>query len=105
LNITRLRVEEGFFDGLDLSFESGLNVIIGGRGVGKTSIIELVRFALGVSGSYAHAISVLQSGQVTVDLDINGYSFSVARSAADLQPRSAYQFPPPLFILKKKLNL
>ncbi len=42
--IKRLRVEEGFFNLLDLSFSEGLNVLVGGRGVGKTSVIELLRF-------------------------------------------------------------
>jgi len=97
-------VEEGFFDGLDLTFEPGLNVVIGGRGVGKTSIIELIRFALGVPGPSSHAISVLQSGQVTVDLDIDGFLFSVARSATDSQPRSSYQFPPPIVYSQKEIE-
>jgi len=41
--IERIQVEEGFLDGLDLTFVAGLNVVIGPRGSGKTSIIELGR--------------------------------------------------------------
>ena len=45
--IERVQVEEGFLDGLDLRFTKGLNVLIGPRGSGKTSVIELIRFCLG----------------------------------------------------------
>ena len=37
--IRRMQVEGGFLDGLDLRFDPGLNVLIGGRGTGKSSII------------------------------------------------------------------
>ena len=45
--LSRVQIEEGFLDGLDLPFQPGLNVIIGARGTGKTSLIELVRYCLG----------------------------------------------------------
>ena len=45
--IERVQVDEGFLDGLDLELVPGLNVIIGARGTGKTSLLELIRFALG----------------------------------------------------------
>ena len=44
--IIRLQVEGGFLDGLDLPIAPGMTVIIGGRGTGKTSLIELIRFCL-----------------------------------------------------------
>ncbi|MCY4136859.1 MAG: AAA family ATPase, partial [Rhodobacteraceae bacterium] len=67
MRIERVQIEEGFLDGLDVSFALGLNVIIGERGTGKTSLIELVRFCLGVQGytsesakrSLDHALSIL----------------------------------------------
>jgi recombinational DNA repair ATPase RecF len=67
--LRRLQVEEGFLDGVDISFAPGLNVIIGPRGAGKTSVIELVRYALGVRGytdeadrtALEHARSVLRN--------------------------------------------
>lgn len=49
--IRRMQVEGGFLDGLDLRFEAGLNVLIGGRGTGKSSIIELIRYCLDVRGN------------------------------------------------------
>ncbi|MDC4713525.1 AAA family ATPase, partial [Acinetobacter baumannii] len=45
--IRSLKVEEGFFNDLEIKFSSGLNVLVGGRGVGKTTAIELLRFGLG----------------------------------------------------------
>ena len=50
MHIERVQIEEGFLDGLDVSFSRGLNVVIGERGTGKTSLIELVRFCFGVDG-------------------------------------------------------
>ena len=44
--LKRLRVYGGFLDRLDLHFDDGLNCIIGGRGSGKTTVLELLRFAL-----------------------------------------------------------
>ena len=72
MRIERVQIEEGFLDGIDVSFAPGLNVIIGERGTGKTSLIEVVRFCLGVQGyttdsakrSLDHALSILSSGQV-----------------------------------------
>lgn len=36
----------GFLDGVHLEFDTGLNCIIGARGTGKTTILELVRYVL-----------------------------------------------------------
>ena len=74
--IDRLIVEGGFLDGLDLSFVPGLNVIIGGRGTGKTSVIELTRFVLDVENftessrkrSLKYTLAVLEDGRATVVL-------------------------------------
>lgn len=38
--------EGGFLDGVELELSEGLNCIIGGRGAGKTTVLELVRYAL-----------------------------------------------------------
>lgn len=39
---------EQFLKGLKVRFNEGLNVLIGGRGAGKSALIECVRYALGV---------------------------------------------------------
>lgn len=40
--------EGGFLDGVGLHLNEGLNVLIGGRGSGKSTILESVRFVLGL---------------------------------------------------------
>jgi ABC-type lipoprotein export system ATPase subunit len=44
--IRRLQITGGFLDALDIEFLDGLNCIIGPRGAGKTTVIELTRFAI-----------------------------------------------------------
>jgi DNA repair ATPase RecN len=46
--ILSLTVDGGFLDGTRLEFADGLNCIIGGRGTGKTTVIEFVRYILGM---------------------------------------------------------
>lgn len=88
--IRRMQVEGGFLDGLDLRFESGLNVLIGGRGTGKSSVIELIRYCLDVRGSSdegdakharEQALSVLQDGQVTLTIEDDGNDLVISRSS------------------------
>ena len=38
----------GLLDGQSLRLNSGLNVLVGGRGAGKSTLIESIRFALGI---------------------------------------------------------
>lgn len=110
--IRNLKVEEGFFNGLDLSFTSGLNVLVGGRGVGKTSIIELLRFALASGNlsthhneSSAHAISILQSsGRVSIELEHEGRIINVSRSAMDNAPIYSEPFISPVVFSQKEIE-
>lgn len=112
LFVKNLKVEEGFFNNLDLSFTPGLNVLIGGRGVGKTSIIELLRFGLGsgnlsniTSDSSGHAISILQSsGRVSIELEHEGRIINVSRSAMDNHPVSSEPFVPPIVFSQKEIE-
>ncbi len=41
-----LEVVGGFLDGMRLDFSDGLNCLIGGRGTGKTTVLEFIRYAL-----------------------------------------------------------
>lgn len=99
--VQRIQVEEGFLDGLDVHLLPGLNVLIGGRGTGKTSLIELLRYCLGAPAfttdarerAHQHAISVLQGGKVTVTLSDGEDMVVVTRAAADSTPRSAGPVP------------
>lgn len=44
--IVSVEVDGGFLDGLRAYISDGLNCIVGGRGNGKTTVIELIRYAL-----------------------------------------------------------
>ena len=41
-----IRVSGGFLDGMSFDFSENMNCIIGARGAGKTSLVELLRFCL-----------------------------------------------------------
>ncbi|RSQ17224.1 hypothetical protein EA713_08540 [Acinetobacter baumannii] len=93
--IRSLKVEEGFFNDLEIKFSSGLNVLVGGRGVGKTTAIELLRFGLGaisLTGNQLNndsiAMSILKStGRVNIEVELEeGRSIIVSRSAQDQYP-------------------
>ncbi len=44
--IKSLEVKGGFLDGVKIDFADNLNCLIGGRGTGKTTVIEFIRYAL-----------------------------------------------------------
>lgn len=46
--VLRLRITGGFLGGTELEFADGLNCLIGGRGTGKTTALEFLRFGLGL---------------------------------------------------------
>ncbi|MPW11071.1 AAA family ATPase [Paraburkholderia sp. CNPSo 3155] len=110
--IERVQVEEGFLGGLDVQFSPGLNVVIGARGTGKTSLIELIRFCLDVPGntnevtrrSKEHALSILGPGQVTVTLVSGGQRTVVSRTASDALPRSTGSFAKPIVFSQTEIE-
>jgi len=114
LKILSLRVEEGFFNNLSIDFSTGLNVLVGGRGVGKTSVIELLRFGLGASNlagkgelmASHHALSILQStGRVTIDIELeDGHVITVSRSAQDSHPTNSSSYIPPIIFSQKEIE-
>jgi hypothetical protein len=46
--VLSLRVTGGFLAGAEMEFADGLNCLIGGRGAGKTTALEFLRFGLGL---------------------------------------------------------
>jgi ABC-type dipeptide/oligopeptide/nickel transport system ATPase component len=91
LIIERVRIEEGFLDGLDIDLRPGLNTLIGARGAGKTSLIELIRFCLDVPSftsrsaiaAERHARAVLDTGRVTVTVQTPSGAMEVSRTVHD----------------------
>lgn len=112
MHISRVQVEEGFLNGLDLELPSGLIAIIGERGTGKTSLIELIRFALGAKNytketgeeSYSHAQSVLQGGEVVITLGDFPEAIQAVRSANEKSVRSSTRFVPPIIFSQKEVE-
>lgn len=45
--ITVMKVDGGYLNGLEIHFNDNLNCIIGGKGTGKSTILEAIRYALG----------------------------------------------------------
>ncbi len=89
--ILSVTVKGGFLDRLHLKFSDGLNCLIGGRGAGKTSVLELIGWALGHvpandktqrSKATAKLIqSNLGGGQIELEIGTqNGISYRVQRS-------------------------
>lgn len=75
LRIAAVSWDGGFLHGVTLRFNEGLNVLIGGRGSGKSTVLESIRFALGLRpvtrrGLDQHAQAITQvlgtAGKVTV---------------------------------------
>lgn len=110
--IERVQIEEGFLDGLDITLVPGLNVVIGARGTGKTSLIELIKFCLDVSGhtpetskrSQDHALSVLGSGQVTVTISDGSRQVTVSRTGSDRAPRASGSYVAPLVFSQTEIE-
>lgn len=112
MDIERLQVEGGFLDGLDLRFSNGLNVIIGARGTGKTSVIELIRYAFAARNHTAeaknrsldHARAVLDGGEVTVILGDLIDDVTISRTADEDQPRSTARYIPPIVLSQTEVE-
>lgn len=69
--IFSIELSQGFLEGQQCKFHSGLNSIIGGAGVGKSLIVEFLRFALD-QPSPVEAISQDMEGKLSLRLGIGG---------------------------------
>ncbi|WP_165187197.1 AAA family ATPase [Caulobacter soli] len=112
MNIERLQIEGGFLDGFDVKFASGLNVLIGARGTGKTSVIELLRFALAARNhtteagqrSAEHARAVLGDGEVTVQVGDILDTIIVSRAGGDAEPQANGKYEKPLIFSQTEIE-
>jgi hypothetical protein len=90
--IEAVRVEGGFLSGLDLELNPNLNCVIGGRGTGKSTLLELIRYAFDVepktkvNARQAEGIleNTFQPGsRITVRLRLgDGSTYRVERTAS-----------------------
>ena len=69
--IVRLDISGGFLDGVSVGFHSGLSSIVGGKGVGKSLIIEFLRLALGDTSSI-DAMAADHKGKIASQLGTEG---------------------------------
>jgi energy-coupling factor transporter ATP-binding protein EcfA2 len=93
--VLTLKVTGGFLSGVQLEFVDGLNCLIGGRGAGKTTALEFLRFGLGlmpdpkVNMARFRAIDALVkanlgSGRLAIDLRTKtDMKYTAGRSAHD----------------------
>lgn len=110
--IEALRIEGGILDGFDQQFDPKLNVLIGGRGTGKSSVIELLRFCLGASSydepgeqeAAEHALGVLGDGRVTVTLTDGKQRIEVSRTAQDIEPEASDEFDSPFVFSQSEIE-
>lgn len=90
--ICRLAVQGGFLDGLEVCFQSGLNCIVGPRGTGKSSILNLIRFAVGDWTAQPRDFirqvgEILDDGQVELDIITEFDNFRCIRRKIGRYPR------------------
>lgn len=88
-----VRVTGGFLDGTVLQFSEGLNCLIGARGTGKTTVLELVRYALDALPAAADSerqrierLVEANLGDGTIELAIEtheGLSYKVMRACGE----------------------
>jgi len=94
--LRHIRVIGGFLDGVQLDLTDGLNCLIGARGTGKTTVLELVRYALDLvpdpqidPETCRRVESVVQhnlgpSGRVELVYQTqNGLSYTISRGAGE----------------------
>lgn len=89
--IQRIRIEGGFMDGIDLELNPNLNCVIGGRGTGKSTLLELIRYAFAVPSKTEtndkQAQSLIKStfpsgSKITIDFSAGGTNYRLERQAA-----------------------
>lgn len=110
--IEALQIEGGVLDGFVQHFDKRLNVLIGGRGTGKSSVIQLLRYCLGATSyteqgqkeAMQHALGVLGDGEVTVTLTDGKQRFEVSRTAQDTKPRAGEDFDAPLVFSQSEIE-
>ena len=89
--IRSVAITGGFLDGIEFDFANGLNCVIGARGAGKTTVVELIRFALDLlpNGPERKRIESLvkqnlAGGRVHVTIETkDGLSYIVSRTPGE----------------------
>ena len=61
--IRSLEVTGGFLQGIKMDFNDGLNCVIGGRGTGKTTVLEALRYSLGSDAERSYGPQTLRGAR------------------------------------------
>ncbi|MEH6714290.1 AAA family ATPase [Parasphingorhabdus flavimaris] len=110
--IESICIEGGSLDGFRQKLNPGLNVLIGGRGTGKSSVVELIRFCLGAPTSsdemakdaLEHALGVLGDGKVIITLTNGHDRVEVSRIATDEDDNSPPDVSAPFVFSQKEVE-
>jgi len=91
--LTRLKIQGGFHSGLDIPLAPGLNAVIGGKGTGKSALIEALRY---IVGARAPEDQTLQDNRkrnfpanadgVVEFVDVRGDAYEIRRSGGTKAP-------------------
>ena len=86
--LEKLSIKGGFHDGLELPFGPGLNAVIGGKGTGKSTLVEIIRHALHAGAPYGESAGNRErnfraNAEVSIwAVDANGDQYEVRRSGS-----------------------
>lgn len=91
--IVSMKVSGGYLDGVSVNFSDNLNAVIGGRGTGKSTLLECMRYALAVEPKGKQALKLHQDivkenlgnerGRVEIEIESSaqhGNRYRVTRS-------------------------
>jgi ABC-type lipoprotein export system ATPase subunit len=76
--IVSIEVAGGFHDGLNIDFGPGLNAVIGGKGTGKSTLIEMLRYCLEAPESIA-AKAATRDGRTNLDANFSSNAEATIR--------------------------
>jgi len=81
--IERIQIVGGFLDGTKLNLSEGLNCLIGGRGTGKTTVLEFLRYALDTMPAEDGHRRERKRVQELVEINLAGGRLEVALQTED----------------------
>ena len=88
-----ISIEGGYFDGMSAEVSGHLNAVIGGRGTGKSTLLECLRYALDVPHKGQDAIR--QGDQIVRE------NLGMARGRVILKLRSAKNYMKPYTVIRR----
>ena len=91
--IDSISIEEGYFDGMSAEISGHLNAVIGGRGTGKSTLLECLRYALDVPHKGKDAIR--QGDQIVKE------NLGKAGGRVILKLRSAANYMKPYTVIRR----